>query len=86
MTLREREYAAGAAFSAGILWILLFGTSFLRMLPGLAVSLGSAVLWKHWWRCPHCGRPLGRSHGRCCPNCGKEIDYDAKWPDEFSGG
>ena len=49
---------------------------------GLFISLLIAALVVYtilaivWWRCPHCGRYLGRippfsSH---CPHCGNELD------------
>ena len=27
-----------------------------------------------WYRCPHCGRHLGRCWGAYCPHCGKKVD------------
>lgn len=78
MTLKQKELVSAAVLIAGLLLMLIGGESIWVLLPGLAVSLGSVVLWKRWWRCPSCGQFLGRTKGQYCPHCGKEIDYDAK--------
>ena len=76
LTLRQKEYIAGAVFAAGLLLMLMCGESIPLLLLGMAVALGAGALNFAWWRCPNCGRHLGRSHGQFCPNCGREIDYD----------
>lgn len=76
LTLRQKEYLIGAIFAAGLLLMLVCGESILLLLLGMAVALSTVALIHVWWRCPHCGRHLGQSHGPYCPNCGKEIDYD----------
>ncbi|WP_300415993.1 hypothetical protein [uncultured Oscillibacter sp.] len=78
MTLKQKELVSAAVLIAGLLLILLCGKHILFWPLGLAVALGSVVLWKRWWRCPNCGQFLGRTKGRYCPHCGKEIDYDTK--------
>ena len=42
---------------------------------GIAIMLFAIVIWVLYYRCPHCGRPLGRigEGGAYCPHCGKEI-------------
>lgn len=34
---------------------------------------GYAAVYLRFWRCPYCGRPLGRSDGEACPHCGKTL-------------
>lgn len=40
--------------------------------------LGAGVLiWGIFWRCPSCGRHMGRiSNGRFCPYCGHELEIN----------
>ena len=49
----------------------------LRM-AGLIICVGSFLLgflvWKIGWKCPHCGKHLGRiGQSDLCPHCGKNI-------------
>ena len=78
MTLKQKELVSAAVLIAGLLLMLIGGESIWVLLLGLAVALGAVVLWKRWWRCPSCGRFLGRTKGPYCPHCGKEIDYNAE--------
>ncbi|MCI9554422.1 hypothetical protein [uncultured Oscillibacter sp.] len=78
MTLKQKELVSAAVLIAGLLLMLIGGESIWVLLLGLAVALGAVVLWKRWWRCPSCGRFLGRTKGQYCPHCGKEIDYNAE--------
>ena len=78
MTLKQKELVSAAVLIAGLLLMLIGGESIWVLLLGLAVALGAVVLWKRWWRCPSCGRFLGRTKGQYCPHCGKEIDYHAE--------
>ena len=78
MTLKQKELVSAAVLIAGSLLMLIGGESIWVLLLGLAVALGAVVLWKRWWRCPSCGRFLGRTKGQYCPHCGKEIDYNAE--------
>ena len=34
---------------------------------------GYALVYLALWRCPFCGRRLGRSDGESCPHCGKNL-------------
>lgn len=34
---------------------------------------GYALVYLVFWRCPFCGRRLGRSDGESCPHCGKNL-------------
>ena len=45
----------------------LIAVGFVVVLSTLFVNLG-------YWRCPHCGRHLGRDIGRYCMHCGKELE------------
>ena len=78
MTLKQKELVSAAVLIAGLLLMLIGGESIWVLLLGLAVALGAVVLWKRWWRCPSCGRFLGRTKGQYCPHCGKEIYYNAE--------
>ena len=78
MTLKQKELVSAAVLIAGLLLMLIGGESIWVLLLGLAVALGAVVVWKRWWRCPSCGRFLGRTKGQYCPHCGKEIDYNAE--------
>ena len=43
---------------------------------GIALMLSSIVVRELYYRCPHCGRQLGRTgeSGAYCPHCGKALD------------
>lgn len=47
-----------------------------------AFAVGYAVAYAALWRCPFCGRHLGRSDGESCPHCGKALDPGARRPAE----
>ena len=47
-----------------------------------AFAAGYAVAYAALWRCPFCGRHLGRSDGETCPHCGKALDPGARRPAE----
>ena len=36
---------------------------------------GYALVYLALWRCPFCGRRLGRSDGETCPHCGSEKTW-----------
>ena len=43
----------------------------------MIVSLGMFVLlWSRLWRCPHCGKHLGRigDGAKVCPHCGEPLE------------
>lgn len=44
----------------------------LILMAVLAVALVAVSLI--WWRCPHCGRHLGRDVPKFCPHCGHQLD------------
>lgn len=41
---------------------------------GVALVIVEVVVSIALWRCPQCGRWLGRSRGRFCPHCGRELE------------
>ena len=45
---------------------------------GIAIMLFAIVIGVLYYRCPHCGRPLGRigEGGAYCPHCGKAAGFD----------
>ena len=40
--------------------------------------LAALALYSIWWRCPHCGKFLGRKHEVHCRYCGRAVDRTAK--------
>ena len=43
------------------------------MYTAAPVMLADLVFYFIWYRCPHCGRHLGRAWGAYCPYCGIEV-------------
>lgn len=43
-------------------------------LIGIAVSFAAVFVSIKYWRCPHCGKHLGRDLGKYCLHCGKELE------------
>lgn len=41
---------------------------------GAAIALSSILPNILFYRCPHCGRMLGKFRGSFCPHCGERID------------
>lgn len=55
--------------------LMLFGTvSMVFFWIGTVMIFSSVVPHLLYYRCPHCGKHLGRSYGVYCPNCGKRIE------------
>ena len=42
-------------------------------ITGLCLLLGAYLLEKSCYRCPHCGKHLGRERGNTCPHCGRSL-------------
>ena len=40
---------------------------------GLALMGASVVIWRRFYKCPHCGRYLFRQMGDYCQHCGKSL-------------
>ena len=49
---------------------------------GIAIMLFAIVIGVLYYRCPHCGRPLGRigEGGAYCPHCGKALNAPVEEP------
>ena len=49
---------------------------------GIAIMLFAIVIGVLYYRCPHCGRPLGRigEGGVYCPHCGKALNAPVEEP------
>ena len=49
---------------------------------GIAIMLFAIVIGVLYYRCPHCGRPLGRIGvgGAYCPHCGKALNAPVEEP------
>ena len=84
MTLKQKELVSAAVLIAGLLLMLIGGESIWVLLLGLAVALGAVVLWKRWWRCPSCGRFLGRTKGSTALTAGRKLITTLK--NEEAGG
>lgn len=60
------------------------GTSFSipLVILGIAIMLFAIVIGALYFRCPHCGRPLGRIGDSVayCPHCGKALDAPVEEP------
>ncbi len=44
------------------------------LIIALLLSLAGTIFIVVFYRCPHCGKHLGRSGGKYCPYCGKELN------------
>lgn len=58
----------------GFLMILLCYIHIIFLPIGLAVAASSLVPNLLFYRCPHCGKHLGRSGGDYCPHCGTYVE------------
>lgn len=72
MTLRQKDYIIAALAIGGLFAALANGV------VGAVMLLAALGLYCVWWRCPHCGRFLGRKHELHCRYCGKAVDRSAK--------
>ena len=72
MSLRQKDYII-AALAIGGLFVAPFQGS-----VGAVMLLVALALYNIWWRCPHCGKFLGRKHELHCRYCGKVVDRTAK--------
>jgi len=43
---------------------------------GLILAVAVAIINIIFWRCPYCGKNLGRDTGKFCQHCGKELNMD----------
>ena len=72
MSLRQKDYIV-AALAIGGLFV-----SFVQGEAGAVMLLTALALYIIWWRCPYCGKFLGRKHELHCRYCGRAIDRSAK--------
>lgn len=72
MSLRQKDYII-AALAIGGLFV-----SMVQGWLGAVMLLAALGLYNMCWRCPHCGKFLGRKHELHCRYCGKAVDRTAK--------
>ena len=89
MHIEQSRYATGDSASFLFLMVLLYFSAkgmqtekFRYFLLAAAFAAGYAVTYAALWRCPFCGRHLGRSDGESCPHCGKALEPGARRPAE----
>lgn len=58
----------------GFLIILCSYVNILFLPVGIILAGSSVIPSVLFYKCPHCGRHLGRNGGDFCPYCGKCID------------
>ncbi len=44
---------------------------------GSVVMVSALIPHFLWYRCPYCGKQLGRNDGDYCQYCGRRLDEDA---------
>ena len=72
------KFVSNVLFGAGIL-VMLLGRGFENILTavlGLLIIVAGAAVQLIFWRCPSCGRYLGRSTFgdiEYCPHCGAPL-------------
>lgn len=82
MTLRRKIlFAWGLLLPIAPLAVLAYVLdSLVPCYAGLLLMAASFALYRRWWRCPRCGRRLGRVSLVLTPHCrwcGEEIDFNA---------
>lgn len=73
MSLRQKDYIIAALAIGGLFAAMANGV------VGAVMLLAALGLYNIWWRCPHCGKFLGRKHEVHCRYCGKAVDRTAKY-------
>lgn len=56
-----------------ILFLLLGKQNIVLLLIGGGLMMGGLIIWAVFWRCPDCGKHLGRATVEYCPYCGKSL-------------
>lgn len=80
MSLRTKKIILGVSILLLLLAFMIVNLAsvdeivYVILVPAVLIWL---LLYVMWWRCPHCGRGLGRFHfgTHYCPYCGDEL-YD----------
>lgn len=68
---RLMQILTGAAVTAAVFsWL---GESIVFLIFMWILIIACVVLDWVFWRCPYCGRYLGRKNVRFCPHCGNEL-------------
>ncbi len=73
MTLRQKDYIVAALAIAGLF------AAFVNGVAGAVLLLIALGLYVAWWRCPYCGKFLGRKHELHCRWCGRAVDRSVKY-------
>ena len=73
MSLRQKDYIIAALAIGGLFAAMANGV------VGAVMLLAALGLYNIWWRCPHCGKFLGRKHELHCRYCGKAVDRTANY-------
>ena len=47
-------------------------------LIGAGIAILANIFFLLWYRCPHCGRFLGRTWGKYCSYCGTKLEDGGK--------
>ncbi len=83
MTLRQTRRVVNAlaisSFACAVLAYLASGhpaLSVALLILSLLLCAGLVGINLTCWRCPHCGKSLGRDTGKFCQHCGKELNMD----------
>lgn len=76
MTLKKLLELRTYFLLGGAVCILLgvFTKQTVFMVLTYVVILAYFVLTCIFWKCPHCGKYLGRSIGEYCPHCGEKLE------------
>lgn len=74
MKLKRIRWICYALFALALLFcgLMYLHPAFLIGCLAALISLVSVNLF--FYRCPHCGRHLGREVGDYCQHCGEELD------------
>ncbi len=56
-----------------ILFLLLGEQNIALLLIGGGLMMSSLIIWAVFWRCPDCGKHLGRGAVEYCPYCGRFL-------------
>ncbi len=77
MSIRNARKLRDILMVAGIMIIMLSGNNTAIILFGCFVAFACLIPEYLYNRCPNCGKRFGRSEGRFCRHCGKDVDKDA---------
>ena len=82
MTLRQKRRLLGCGIALLIVLAVAVALTFSvwAKIAVAAAGVGYVAMFFALWRCPYCGRGLGRIDENFiyCPHCGRELDYDKR--------